>query len=273
MTEDEKKALDELKQANAELVQAAADFRDGKLDDTTVEKIGDVVLEKLQAANPHLVQRNGYTPGDHGDEPKVLRGLTAKSGAARIQALVETPVKRASAITRISESDLTELQQTADQMSVLAAICQHARASTRRQTAFYREQYQPLVQAMDSATTAEGSSTSRRSCRRTSSSGSTCSCASPALFPSMPMPTATYTVPGNPVSRTRLGKHAEQTADTGQTKFTAVTPGTRKITLTAKKFAGRALISRDFEEDAIVAMLPWLITSSPTTSRPTSRTR
>jgi len=258
MTEEEKKALDELMKANAELVQAAADFRDGKLDDTVVDRIGTVVLEKLQAANPHLASRSGFTPGDGGDDPKTLTGLLSKTGPARIQALVETPVKRAAAITRISESDLLELHQAADQMSVLATICQHHGIDPTA-TRFYGEHYRPLVQAMDSATTAEGTEYVPTELSASLIERISLQLRVAALFPSIPMPTATYEIPGMPVSRTRLGKHAEQSADTGQTKFTAVTPGTRKVTLTAKKFAGRALISRDFEEDAIVAMLPWLI--------------
>jgi hypothetical protein len=72
------------------------------------------------------------------------------------------------------------------------------------------------------------------------------------------MPTPVYDVPGMPVSRTRLGLASEQTGDSGQTKFSARTPPTRKVTLTAVKFAARALISKELEEDSILPMLPWL---------------
>ena len=67
-----------------------------------------------------------------------------------------------------------------------------------------------------------------------------------------------FELPAVGVTRVRSGIHAEQTADSGQTKFKAITPGTRKVTLTAFTFAGRMLVSKVAEEDAIIALLPWM---------------
>jgi HK97 family phage major capsid protein len=257
MNEEEKAAVEELKKANADLVQAVTDLKEGKIDQTVVDRISENVVTQLQAANPALAAANpGYKPGDV-DEKTIVQGLLGKRGPARIQALVQMPAARAAAVTRIREDDILELQQASDNMAMLGAIFEK-QGRDITQSAYYREEWAPLLQAMDTATTAEGIEYVPRELSAQVIERINLQLRVAALFPTIPMPTPTYDVPGMPVARTRLGKHSEQTADTGQTKYTAVTPGTRKITLTAAKFAGRALISRELEEDSILPMLAWL---------------
>ena len=72
------------------------------------------------------------------------------------------------------------------------------------------------------------------------------------------MPSPTFDIPRVAVSRQRTGTKAEEVADTGQGKFAVITPATRKITLTAKKLGVRVIVSREEEEDAIIAMVPFI---------------
>lgn len=257
MTEEEKAAIETLRQSVAELATSVEGVQAGTVDQATRDEIAADVLANLQAANPGIGRnRPGYQPGDV-DEQQAVRGLLAQSGTTRIQAMVGMPAARVAAITRHREDDVHELQQTSDNMAILAAIYEKQGRDVR-QSAYYREEWVPFLQAMDTATTAEGIEYVPRELSAQVIERINLALRVAALFPTIAMPTPVYDVPGMPVARTRLGKASEQTADTGQTKFTAVTPGTRKVTLTAAKFAGRALISKELEEDSILPMLVWL---------------
>lgn len=80
-----------------------------------------------------------------------------------------------------------------------------------------------------------------------------------SLFQVIPMPTNPYKLPLE-LGRLTSYKHAEQTADTGQTKI-PVGDGntlTGNRTLTAVGHAVRVLLSKDVEEDSIIPLLPFL---------------
>jgi hypothetical protein len=51
----------------------------------------------------------------------------------------------------------------------------------------------------------------------------------------------------------KLAKGVQNDADTGQTRVKKIQIASRKVTLTAKKFWGEALVSKEAEEDAIIA--------------------
>lgn len=81
----------------------------------------------------------------------------------------------------------------------------------------------------------------------------------PNLFRTIVMPSNPYKLPVG-LSRISTFKHAEQTADTGQTKIT-VGDGSNvgNATLTAVGHAARVLTSTELDEDSIVPVLPWLV--------------
>lgn len=81
----------------------------------------------------------------------------------------------------------------------------------------------------------------------------------PNLFRTIVMPSNPYKLPVG-LSRISTFKHAEQTADTGQTKIT-VGDGSNigNSTLTATGHAARVLTSAEVDEDSIVPILPWLV--------------
>lgn len=79
------------------------------------------------------------------------------------------------------------------------------------------------------------------------------------LFPTMTMPNraGSWDVP---IQGARMAAYlvAENTADTGQTKAGARTPSSAKMTFTAIKHALRILWSYEFDEDSILAVMPFV---------------
>lgn len=79
----------------------------------------------------------------------------------------------------------------------------------------------------------------------------------PGLFPEINMPTPTYKLPAV-ASDGSVYLVPENTADTGQTKPTASTPGTRAVTLTAVKLGSAVRYSGELAEDSIVPVLDFI---------------
>jgi HK97 family phage major capsid protein len=79
----------------------------------------------------------------------------------------------------------------------------------------------------------------------------------PALFPEIQMPTPTFKLPAV-ASDGAVYLVNENTADTGQTKPTASTPGTRVVTLTAKKLGSANRYSQELVEDSIIPILDFI---------------
>src|SRR5262249_31783462 len=145
-------------------------------------------------------------------------------------------------------------QQTTDRLVLLAL----AQGREPQETAFYRDADLPLAQAMGTAASAGGGEDVPRELSGNLVERVHLRLMVRRLFPRVPMPTNPFDIPGLAVTRTRLGSHAEQTADTSQTAIKKITPGTRKITLTAKKFAGEVILSRELEEDSLIATIPFI---------------
>ena len=77
-----------------------------------------------------------------------------------------------------------------------------------------------------------------------------------ALHGRFRMPTNPFVFPAEGADAVAY-KQAQSTSDTA-TKFTASTPGTSSITFTAAKLAARVLTSKEVEEDAIIAIIPYI---------------
>lgn len=267
MDEGEKTALDELKTSLVALKEGVEGLQSKSVDEETVRKIVADVLEKQDEANPHLQRRRGYEPElDETEQNEIAERLQKRlgTGVQRLQTIQTTPAKKVARLIRRPVEDVDEFHQASNVVAIMDAIIQSRRVSGDmegwaedvRETAFFQDEFLPLLQAMDTATAAEGTEYVPKQLSPNLIERVNLELRVAALFPLLSMPTNPWDIPGKAVSRTRLGRHAEQTADSGQTKFTKITPGTRKVTLTAVKFAGEALTSKELDEDSLIAILP-----------------
>lgn len=257
-----RQAVDDLKRSVHQLTQAVSDWRDRSVDESTVRSIVADAVERSRRVGQGVA---GYQPEDGGR----LRGdvdlepLPAH-GRQRLEMLHELGPTEAARRTGIPTERLRAWQTSADRLllaqAYMAANGRDDLASPDpRQLRLYGG-YRLLTQAMDSTTTAEGDEFVPRSLSGSLLERVTLELQVAALFPTIEMPTNPFDLPGVSVARARGGKATEQTGDTGQTKFKLVTPATRAVTLTAAKFATRVLVSRELEEDSLIAVLPFVET-------------
>jgi hypothetical protein len=142
-------------------------------------------------------------------------------------------------------ADVQAFHEASDGVFLLDALCkeykgQQGLPSDVRETAYYQEEYRPLMQAMDSATAAEGLEFIPTQLSSSLIERVNLDLMVVQLFGGIvQMPTNPWKIPGRAVTRQRMGKHAEQTADTGQTGFSKRTPGSRNVTLTASSSPAR----------------------------------
>ncbi len=240
---------DQIAQLNAGIQQ----MRDGMLDRDGVERI---VAELLATERTAPVGQSGYRPGDYAPDGRVLEGTFQE----RMAQLHTRDAGRLAPMVRQSTDTIREFQQRADDVLILETVMTQGgrRDYNVRTSDYYRSEFLPLVRAMDTATATEGQEwvptmMSNELVRRVNLQLRVAT-----LFRMIPQPTPSFDLPAMGVSRKRTGSHVEQTADTGQTKFKVLTPNTRKITLVVKKIAARILVSKEAEEDAIIAILPWI---------------
>lgn len=260
----DRQALDELKSAVGELAATVQRTRGRAVDEPTVQRISRDVLHQLHGAGG----RRGYLPDPEqgsdlslglGVVPTLEPGmpdlgkLQSRGRDAVYERHLASPGKVARAIGRPVDQ-VQALQETTDTMILAAAYL----GKEPQELAYFQDAYVPRLQAMDTATVAEGTEYVPRELSGTLIERVNLRLLVAALFPQLNMPTNPFDIPGFAVSRQRTGSHAEQLADTGQTAFKLLTLGSRKITLTAKKFAARAIVSKELEEDALLLMLPFM---------------
>jgi HK97 family phage major capsid protein len=264
-------AVEEVKGLVVELQTAVAEMRTeaSDADRQTNEKVEAIKVDleaKLEEAVTPINRRSFAVDDERvaAELPELRRGGTVLSLAARLEHMQTAPPKAAAIWSRRPEADVRQFQEAADNVVFLQSVLgfqAHQNGTTYdvRKSDYFAEGYLPALHAaMDSTTAAEGDEFVPLELSGSLIERVNLALRVFSLFPSMDMPTQPFDVPAYPVSRQRAGSSAEATADTGQTKFKVLTPATRKITLDAKKFAGRILVSRELEEDAIIAMLPWI---------------
>jgi hypothetical protein len=157
-------------------------------------------------------------------------------------------------MAKIPVEDVKEFHRVSDNLLILSA----ALKKDPRETSYFADTYLPVMKtAMDSVTTAEGDEFVPTLLSGDLIERVELQLRVVALFRQIDMPSNPYEIPGFGV-RTRGGRASENTADTGQTGFRKVTPATRKITLTAVKFAAEALVSKELEEDSIIPILDFI---------------
>ena len=258
---DTTQILEELKGSVHQLAEAVNEMREGRVDRETVERIASEAVERSAAAATEQNRERGYQPEDTTDEPE-YRGRQLSERERLVQLHVRSAGSAAEWSGKSKET-IARFHEASDNLVLLGAVLGNiARQKNQpfdiRETSYYNEEFAPARRAVSSTAAGQGDEFVPTELSGSLIERVNLALRVVALFRSVNMPTQPFELPGMAVTRTRLGSHAEQTGDTGQTKFKAVTPGTRKVTLTAKKFAGRMLVSREAEEDAIIAILPWM---------------
>lgn len=257
MSVEERQMMDELKRGVGELADRV---RRSVLNESDVERIVQEVTNGRT--------RRGFTPGEEGDS--AIRQAPARDsvfdlGQIDRQALGRSSRDRMSEIhgaypgkvadaLRVPEKTVRELHDVTDTLVLASAYLDRPAFELD----YYANVFKPAVQAMDSTTAAEGDEYVP-----TMLSGSLIERVNLALnvaslFPFVQMPSQPFEIPGLSVSRQRGATKAEEVADTGQGKFEKRTPATRKITLSAVKFGTEVIVSKELEEDSIVAMIPMI---------------
>lgn len=265
--------LEDVAKTQVELRQAIDGMNDNHVDEETVTRIATELLEQhKQALKDPKNQRRSFEVDDVDDDKKDMRSSRIQNlkGEDRLRFLQSGTEKRHLAPAKIASlsgmplADVQAFHEASDAVFLLDALCkeykgQQGLPANVKDTAFYEEEYRPMLQAMDTSTAAEGLEFIPTQLSSTLIERVNLELMVVQLFGGIvPMPTNPWKVPGRAVTRQRMGKAAENTADTGQTGFSKRTPGSRSVTLTAFKFAGEALVSKDAEEDSIIAMLPFM---------------
>lgn len=250
---DDDVTIDDVAQSVATLTAAVAEMRKGLVDKETVETIAAETLER-QRAHARTQQRDGYKPEDNEDPEAVGEHLRAANPLQRMEQLHVRSARQTAPLVRATEDDIRNFQARADELTLISAL----RGVNPRDTEYFHQEYLPALRAVDTQTAGEGQEFVPRELSGSLIDRVSLELMVVALFPSIVMPTQPFDIPAKAVGRTRLGSAAENTADTGQTGFKKITPGSRKVTLTAVKFAGEALMSKEAEEDSIIAMMPFI---------------
>lgn len=240
--------VEEIKQVVAELRAIREAEVAGRQDFTAAVAAMTDLAAKMEAAGKREV--TGYIPGDESAEPT----SRLRTRAERAQFALHRGAKRAAAALGRPVEDVAEFQRCSDELTMLSFLLK----VDPRQTSYYHEEFVPAVRALDSTTSGKGdewvpTGLSAQLIERISLPLKVA-----ALFPTIPMPTQPYDVPGVGVSRVRGGKFAENTADTGQTGVKVISAATRKVTLDAKPFGAEMLVSKILEEDSLIPVLPFM---------------
>jgi HK97 family phage major capsid protein len=242
-------AVAELAPVIAQLATAVQDLNAGKGDREKVVAL----TEELEATREQLrlaqEPRTGFVPPE--EAAQIIAGRK-RLGVAELHAI---PAWEGAKLTGVDKDSITHFHNVSDELLILSA----ALKCKPQDTKFYESAFLPAIgaMAMDSTTSAEGDEFVPTLLSGNLIERVELALMVVALFPSLDMPSNPFEIPGFG-TRTRGGKAVEQTADTGQTGFLKITPATRKITLTAVKFAAEALVSKELEEDSIVPILPFI---------------
>jgi hypothetical protein len=231
-----------------ELAGAVQGMRRGMVDRATVERIAADVVANGRTA------RRGYRPPENVDSDYLEVGLP-NDPRDRLEAVIHRPARASAPQLHRAEEDVGHFQRTSDNLLLLATLMD----VDPRETDYYNSEFRPAMYgALDSGTAGEGQEYVPRELSADLVERVALELLVANLFPFVVMPTNPFDVAALAVSRTRGGRHLEQTADTGQTGIKKITPPTRKVTLTAAKFAVEVLLSAELEEDSLVPILPFL---------------
>jgi HK97 family phage major capsid protein len=262
MTTDERRAMDELKGAVSSLADRV---RRSVLSEGDVESI----VQDLLSGQRRVAQnaRRGYQPGDYDesfgavDTPGTIfelgapdRQALAKGGRDRVYEIHGSYPGKVAEALGVKEQAVRDRHAITDTLVLAATYL----GKEPQELDYYRDAYEPTIQAMDSATAAEGLEYVPRELSASLIERVNLELRVASLFPQVQMPSQPFDIPGLAVSRQRTATKAQETADTGQGKFEKRTPATRKITLTAIKFGAEVIVSKEMEEDSLIAVVPMI---------------
>lgn len=241
----------------AGLSQAVEDMRNGQVDRSTVE---GMVRDAVEAASQ---PRSGYQPDavdQNGNQIDVERAILGSTPEQRMDAILTLPARQTASILRTDMESIENFREKADDLLLLTTIMRaQGNLTSPTDTRFYADEFLP---AMHAAVSTSGTGTGAEFVPRDLSSQLieriNLELMVLDLFPEITMPTNPFDIPAMGLTRQRLARGAEATGDSGQDKVKKVTPGTRKVTLTAAKFWGETLVSKEAQEDQIIAVLPFL---------------
>jgi len=252
--ENDTATIETLTQAVADLKQAVEDRNAGKQDEEVVRRIAAEVVEQQLATQAEQNKRNGngYKPTD--EDGNLLQIESLGQGAAAWTQLLTLPAAETAPIVKRDESDIRRFQQVSDRLLIVSA----AQGVEPQETKYYKQHYAPMVQALSTSVATSGSEYVPTLLSADMIERVSLELRVAAIFPQVDMPSNPFDIIGRQPKRTRTARGLENTADTGQTGFSKRTPATRKVRLTAVKFDTEMLVSKEEEEDAIIAMLPFM---------------
>jgi hypothetical protein len=257
--EEKETTLEDVAGSVAALTTAVTEMKEGLVDRETVEQIAAEAVSKSAA-------HRGYTPDpiavdSEGNPIDVERELLGAAPSERFVSMLELPAADVAAVLRRDVETIDHLRARSDNLVLLNTIMrgQSEGGFDVRNSRYYKAQFLPALQAAwDTQTAGEGQEFVPRQLSASLIERVNLQLRVLSLFPEVEMPTPTFDIPARALARTRGGRHTEQTADTGQTKFKKITAGSRKLTLTAAKFATEILASKEASEDSIIAVLAFL---------------
>lgn len=251
--------IDDVMQSVATLSQAVADMNENRVDRSTVEAIVQDAVGQAQQV------QGGYQPeslllDEQGNPIDVEREVLGRTPADRMRAMVDLPVRDVAAVLNRDVEVIEHFRQASDHLVILSTILgAQGKISDPRELSFYGSHYAPAMNAaMDTQTATEGLEWVPRDLSSSLIERINLELKVLDLFAEISMPTNPYDIPALAVARKRLGRGVENTADTGQTTVKKITPNTRKATLTAAKFWGEGLISKEATEDSLIPALATL---------------
>lgn len=255
--ENEQATIEDVAKAVAGLQEAVEGVKSGQVDKSTVE---NMITEAMETS-----QRAGYRPDPvavdaEGNPLDIEREVLGGTVTERINSVLTLPAKETAAVLRKDVEVVENFRQKADDLCLIAAIrAGQGKGGDPRELKFYGSQFLPAMNAaVDTLTTSEGKEYVPRDLSSGLIERVNLQLRVLALFPEITMPTNPFDLPARGLTRQRLGRGTEATADTGQTKAKTVTPATRKITLDAAKFWGEILVSKEAEEDSIISVLDFI---------------
>jgi HK97 family phage major capsid protein len=250
-----KESYDELATAVSLLTETVMDYKKGAVDRQSVEQVVENLMDARERAQARGGQRRSFShDGDGSYAGPVSARLQSTNSRERIDEIRSLPAGLVAPIIGRPVDDVQRWQAAGDELLLMSAYLE----KDPRELRYFRDEYQPLIQAMDTATVAEGLEYVPRELSASLIERVNLQLMVALLFPSIVMPSNPFDIPGLSVNRGHVGKAVEQTADTGQTGFRKITAATRKVTLNAMKFGVETLASKDLEEDALIAILPFL---------------
>lgn len=239
--------------AIGDLKNAVGEMQAGRMDEAAVRAVAQQAIAASRQAGTD--SPNGFVPDDVEQNLPTRGKLAQLHGVDRQSFILESDAARIAPMLRKSVDAVKHFQQTSDKLVLLAAMTK----TKPEELNFYYDEFLPArQQAMDTKTVGEGKellapvAISADVIEQLAGQQLILN-----LFPTINMPTNPFEfVTKGP--RRHVATLAEATA-AGTPKAKLLLPGApAKVQMTATKFAGEIITSKELEEEAAIALLPYL---------------